>query len=681
MGKEEAQIQLQDALTNTFLTNLVFLSEYDNELYHRVEGLSKSIQSKEYEVRFNLEFLEEKGEFDIYDIYYKRYLYNKDPKKFNNRAKKLDFSSNGSFSNISKASYQGIKTSIDYNIEDSMSLKDTIAIVSNELSNYIDIFNDKIDTYKDKKYKYFSKFIIIGTLLGRHIPSIHNKFKSDCYFVCEPNLEIFRLSLFVFDYTALIRDNGLLFFSIMDDKHIFNKKIKIFIEYKNYENYCIKYFTTDYGIEEEFENIANSFVGTSPFSFNYRQMLNTLVNNTTNNISKKYKFLQFKKNYTSVFTKPVLLIAPGPSLEEDINFVIKNRDKFIIVCVAAAFKKLIKHKINPDIITTVDNKYIEVNEQFNFKNNAGYLKDTIIIASSMTSEHTLSMFKKENIYLCETSTRFYNYNGGTSGYSVGETSVFWLLSLGCSELYLLGLDLAINQKTGQTHISESQHKTHNIKDKIKSSFVERGHFSLQDDIVSVKGNFHNSVFTSRIFMISINSLMNILDYFPNEKIFNLSKGGAYFKNTIPFDTNNEKLHLESIEIGTIKNIIHSLDEMSLNELPVNDLQELTNEDLVLDELLISIDKLTLSNNLKEQSFQKEITQIINKFNFSISKFFNSELVLNNFFGIVIEYIFYCLNDNDIKKENKKIEESLKLFKKHISDLIYEYKFYINRIKK
>ena len=39
--------QLQDALTTTFLANLVFLQEYDNELFQRIDGLSKKIQKEE----------------------------------------------------------------------------------------------------------------------------------------------------------------------------------------------------------------------------------------------------------------------------------------------------------------------------------------------------------------------------------------------------------------------------------------------------------------------------------------------------------------------------------------------------------------------------------------------------------------------------------------------------------
>ena len=71
----EAQIQLQNALTTTFLANLVFLSEYDKDLYHRVDELSKMIENGTYEEKYHLEFIMEDGDFDIYDVVNNKYLY------------------------------------------------------------------------------------------------------------------------------------------------------------------------------------------------------------------------------------------------------------------------------------------------------------------------------------------------------------------------------------------------------------------------------------------------------------------------------------------------------------------------------------------------------------------------------------------------------------------------------
>ena len=100
---EKAQLELQNALTTTFLANLAFLSEYDNELYHRVDELSRMIENGTYKERYALEFNMQDGDFDIYDIVNDKYLYNKSPKRFNNDLiRKVDFDEKSSILNVAK---------------------------------------------------------------------------------------------------------------------------------------------------------------------------------------------------------------------------------------------------------------------------------------------------------------------------------------------------------------------------------------------------------------------------------------------------------------------------------------------------------------------------------------------------------------------------------------------------
>ena len=79
----QTQLELQNALTTTFLANLAFLSEYDNELYHRIDELSRMIENGTYIEKYELEFIMENGDFDIFDIQNNKYLYNRNPKKIN----------------------------------------------------------------------------------------------------------------------------------------------------------------------------------------------------------------------------------------------------------------------------------------------------------------------------------------------------------------------------------------------------------------------------------------------------------------------------------------------------------------------------------------------------------------------------------------------------------------------
>ena len=78
----QAQIELQNALTTTFLANLAFLSEYDKELYYRIDELSRMIENGTYQEKYALEFIMEKGEFDkilfkrwekkVYEVYFQK---------------------------------------------------------------------------------------------------------------------------------------------------------------------------------------------------------------------------------------------------------------------------------------------------------------------------------------------------------------------------------------------------------------------------------------------------------------------------------------------------------------------------------------------------------------------------------------------------------------------------------
>ena len=97
----EAQIQIQHALTPTILANLVFLSEYDKDLYHRVDELSRMIENRTYKEKYYLEFIMEDGDFDIYDVVNNKYLYNRKPKKFNtDLVKKVEFDDKNSILNL-----------------------------------------------------------------------------------------------------------------------------------------------------------------------------------------------------------------------------------------------------------------------------------------------------------------------------------------------------------------------------------------------------------------------------------------------------------------------------------------------------------------------------------------------------------------------------------------------------
>ena len=222
----ESQTQLQNALTTTFLANLVFLSEYDKDLYYRIDELSRMIENGNYQEKYALDFVLENGNFDIYDIVNDKYLYNKIPNKYNKKlVEKVKFDESNSIFTLE--SLFSIKTPnhIDFNVRfDVQDLNESNLLTQNDIFAYTSSLKDFLDN-KKKRLKEIKKFVFIGTLLGRHIPDIVNKIDADIYLVCERNLEIFRLSLFVVDYTILAKNKGVIF-SIMDS--VLEEEQKIF---------------------------------------------------------------------------------------------------------------------------------------------------------------------------------------------------------------------------------------------------------------------------------------------------------------------------------------------------------------------------------------------------------------------------------------------------------------------
>lgn len=674
-----AQIELQNALTTTFLANLAFLSEYDNELYQKVDELSKMIGDGTYKEKYALEFLMENGEFDIYDIVNDKYLYNKKPKEVNDEwIKKICFDEKNSILNIQEHflfKEKFLDNEKDrFNFEDLnqyniLTLNDTF-----EYSNALDDFLDK----KVKKVKKIEKFIFIGTLLGRHIPKIAEKVNAKSYLILERNLEIFRLSLFTVDYTILAKKGAI--FSIMDDIRDEEKKIHDFFNFSRFDNYLFKISTTNINTSSYVDNILSILSILNPIGYDYNRYLYTYINRTTKNLNSKYKTILFdkiKSKCDSFKNIPILYLAAGPSLDENIEWIKANQDKFFIVTIGATYKKLLANNIKIDIIITVDESNILEKLQFDDESVSKISNDTIILASHITNEKVLKKFNQDNLFLYEVFIPFHNKNLTFDGYSIGEVTLGILLNMNPKEVYLIGLDLALNQKTGDSHSFNSNSKTSKLDLKQKQN---REYFEHRQSLIKVKGNFKKNVFTTPLFFASIKSAESkIILKNKDTKIYNLSIQGAYFFNAKP-------KKVKDIELDKYKDNLYSnevfknfLIENSTNKLSQISKRRFQKEILFIEKLEnilndIKISEFTTYNKLLKKMYLF-LETIFNKKSFIIYQ------VINNYFEIVIPYLSYHFNDKEINKKNEK-EEISKIqiiFVIQMKRMLEDYKICIGRI--
>jgi len=671
----DAQIELQNALTTTFFANLAFLSEYDNELYHRVDELSRMIGNGTYKEKYTLEFNMQDGDFDIYDKVNNKYLYNKKPKSFNDDlVRKVEFDEKNSIIGIPQYFTIKRESKVDRDRRfDFNTLDEFVTLTHMDSYAYTTTLNDFIDK-KKKRIKKIDKFIFLGVLLGRHIPRIAQKIDAKMYLVLERNLEIFRLSLFTVDYTILAKKGVI--FSIMNDYIEDEKYIGKFLDISRFDNYMIKFSTSSINITKYIDNILSTMSSLNPTLYDYNRNLYVYINRTTKYL-QKYRFLQFneiKKNCKLFNNTPILYIAAGPSLDENMEWIKQNQDKFFIVTIGSAYKKLLKNNIHIEMITTLDEQEFIATNQFDDEGVKQINKNTIILASSITNKKVLEKFNQENLFLYETFFSFYKGGVAFNGFSIGEITLDILMHLNAKQIYTIGLDLAINQETGETHSKGASSGVAILnleKEQTRDTFSER------QSLIKVKGNQKDEVFTTALFYSSIKSAEAKIKNKNNDiEIFNLSNNGAYLEGTMP-------KKIEEIDIKSFKKIKNidlkeyfqqnskdSLDDES-KKLFVNEIEFI---DTKIKKLLEEIKNREFKNY---EEFSCDITAIISII--SKNKYFMLHQNIFGYFSLYMPYLNYHFNDKKSKNEDKIVKKTRDILISQLEILFQDYKDCLKRV--
>jgi len=521
---------LQNNLIQLYLKNLKFLKNEFTSVYNLVNDLSIKIENEQIKEQYTLEFKEE-GYFDIFNKNNNTFLYNHNSYiEAEERANITDFSTNSSINLLR----------MDQNTNQLSLFHENL-----HLARYL---NNTIN-FKDLTFSKIYKFIFIGTGGGVHLHEIYKKINSFNTLIIEPNLEIFRLSLFLIDYSIFNKGNKTLQFCISEEKNKINESLISFSLNHQYMNYNIKYHLFSTKHKKILNNIIDFYADNNPFAFSYTNILKVFQRTL---MIMKERQLFINRNlisYNNTYTKEkILIISAGPSLDIHLEWIKKNQSKFIIICVDVIVKKLEKNKIKPDLVVSIDPsftcaKYLDTEDE-------SFLKESSIIFLSQQHRDTIEIGKKLNSFYLQVLDINKELGIAFSLPNVGTFSLAIAVILGFKELYLLGCDAAFNQLTGSRYAKDSSHtqidainKT-NVKDTIS-----------RDDIIIVKGNLRKEIKSNRELLEFRNTYEHFLythkhlDF----KAYNLSDG-AYIEgltpievDTIPTDKfENKKVNLFKI---------------------------------------------------------------------------------------------------------------------------------------
>ena len=214
--------------------------------------------------------------------------------------------------------------------------------------------------------------------------------------------------------------------------------------------------------------------------------------------------------------KPIAIIAAGPSLDNQLKYLKKYRDKFIVFTVGSALRTVIENDIYPDAIFLIDGSSQMKNQFIGFEN-----LNIPLCFSAYASNEAVSIYNGPKYIFNDKDDNEINTGG-----SVAIAALSMATKCKPKEIIFLGQDLALID--GKNHVVS----------------YEKMHIDKKYDeykLIEVDGVNGTKVKTMRAYILFRNSIERIIKANPYIKFINCSKG-VLIKgtNSMDFKTYIEK---------------------------------------------------------------------------------------------------------------------------------------------
>jgi len=654
---------IQKIITENFQKNITYIEKEHHKLFQKLSALDNAVANGHYKEKYELVF--ENESFDVLEKSTHKFLYNKQLEKHTLLSTdavnfKID---NNMFEGFFKHSYTTEMLQEFQKVKKESPLRSHLGYTTP-----ITHFTQQ-ETKKREELYSLDKFIFFGIGLGTHLLSINKKIGAKVYLLVEDDIELFRLSLFTIDYTSLA-ENATLFFSIFEDDTEFSESCDLFLSEKYYFNHYIKYFQLLSHSEEKANKFYISLLNQPHLQFFFNDYMHIMLK-PLEYFSQNYKTIQLSFDFQEeeLKDKPILMIASGPSLQNNIQWLKENKDNFIIIAVSSSLKFLINNEIIPNIVLHLD-PFDASLKSFEILENSEKLQESIFFMAASSPSNVMQLLKKENTYLYETSTAYNHSALSISGACVGSITYQLLLILKIEEIYLLGLDLAVDQKTGKDHTDVHQ-STKQFT--LKNDLLEEKPLDYKENLFEIQGNFKEKVFTTPHFYSSVDVINRYFSQLqkPFQKVYNLSDG-AFFKGTTPLQALD--IEPKKVQITNSNQILKDiLDKHSKTNFTENDKEKLK---LKLQHATKLQDKLIKYEVRENQTAQEYAKNIYHMFIQEESlKDYELTRVLDAYLYFVLHFVYDYLNSKESSYKN--FQQMHQILKKELLSII---EYYIKKLQ-
>lgn len=226
--------------------------------------------------------------------------------------------------------------------------------------------------------------------------------------------------------------------------------------------------------------------------------------------------------------KTALVLAAGPSLNQDIELIKANKDKFITIAILPIIPYLLENGIEPDFVTVVDSS----KQLFKIEAYKDQLSNINMVMESradvdMNSLQTKSKFLyfslvdklSEQVIASLADTKFAERPAVAS---VSILAYELAKILGCKKVVFAGLDLAFIDDRIYAH---SYVRPVSAGNDLMTLECEKGLFSVRT--ISVKSADGNEVTTREDYLLFIREFAKLAEQRPDIELINTSLKGAY----------------------------------------------------------------------------------------------------------------------------------------------------------
>lgn len=215
--------------------------------------------------------------------------------------------------------------------------------------------------------------------------------------------------------------------------------------------------------------------------------------------------------------KPVLIVASGPSLSNDIQTIKKYRDKFIIIAVDSVINVLEQNNIKADIICGLDYQQVTLEKYSPLMKNDKACESLFVFEPAIF--YQIPKLFKNKIYKTEENS-FLELLDIKPKYEVFPINAVTHLAINTA--YILGANPIVFVGQDWAYTKLEHHA--------KGTILPQG---LPEKLIWVKGNYEEKVPTDENLYSGLTIVSEIVKFLVSngKKVINATSGGAYIENT------------------------------------------------------------------------------------------------------------------------------------------------------